>query len=103
MGLEDSNYDDKPGYKIETKEKFAGTDLKITEKAKMNMTDDAIAAIGKGTFNKFHTTRYAIVNQLKNKEMQDDLKSGKEVGPVKCIYVAKPKKGGNPYWELGDG
>lgn len=100
--MESSNYDDKPGYKIKTKETFKGTDLEITEKAKMNMTDEAIAEVKKQSWSKFHTTRFAIVHQLDNKELQKDLKDGKEIGPVKCSYVAKPKKGGNAYWEITD-
>ena len=82
--IEDSDYDDNgqvtPGLKITTKETF---DIEGEK------------------FNKFHTTRIAIVNKLKDKQIRDDLLGGKTIGPVMC-EMTKAIRGGKPYFDLVD-
>jgi hypothetical protein len=82
--VEDSNYEDagkvSEGVKLTTKETFT---------------------IDGEKRNKFHTTRTAIVNRLRNPELRRALAEGKTIGPVKTESV-KAKKGGKPYYDLID-
>ena len=82
--VEDSDYEDEgkitPGVKITTKESFEVEGEK---------------------FNKFHTTRTAIMTKLKTQQLRDDLVSGKTIGPVKCNLV-KAIRGGKDYYDLID-
>lgn len=50
-------------------------------------------------YNKFHTTRTAIVNKLKNPEVAAAFKMGDTIGPVRAKEVPA-KKGGKPYFDL---
>lgn len=79
IGIEDSDYTDAfdtvKGVKISTKESFEGV-------------------------NKLHTTRIAVVNQLSNTKLREDIKNGKQL-LVRCEEV-KSKKGGKPYYDLVD-
>ena len=82
--VEDSNYEDhgevSKGVKITTKESY---DIEGKKQ------------------NKFHSTRYAIVNKLCDVKVRADLDSGKEIGPMKTELV-KAKKGGKDYFDLLD-
>ena len=84
LNVEDSAYKEgdksTPGVKITTKESFD---------------------IDGEKWNKFHTTRKAVVSKLTNEAIRDDLLHGKEIGPVKCESV-KSKTGGKPYFDLVD-
>lgn len=48
---------------------------------------------------KFHSTRTAIVNKLRDSSIREALAKGDTIGPVKAELV-KPKKGGKPYFDL---
>ena len=80
--VEDSNYEDggqiTQGVKITTKEAFDIDGVKIS---------------------KFHTTRTAIVNKLRDPELRKALEKGDSIGPVRTESV-KAKKGGKPYYDL---
>ncbi len=52
-------------------------------------------------YSKFYTTRKAVVDMLSNEALRADLKSGKEIDPVKCEKIPS-KKGGKPYYTLVD-
>lgn len=76
--VEDSDYTDQdgntsPGVIITTKEEY---DVEGTNEK----------------FNRFHTTRMAIVEQLRKEDVRRDLLDGNEIGPVR-IEDAKSKKG----------
>ena len=49
--------------------------------------------------NKFHSTRTAIVNKLRNPKLREALAKGNTIGPVKAQQVPA-KKGGKPYFDL---
>lgn len=76
--VQDSDYDNNPGVMITTQEKF---DIEGNE------------------FSKFHTTRTAIVNQLKNKTLRDDISA---LNPLKVKCVETKNKAGKPYFVLED-
>lgn len=83
VAIEDSDYNDDgkvtPGVKITTAEFFN---------------------IEGGNWNKFHTTRIAIVNRLKNPKLRADLQMlGARLGPLVCKQV-KPKQGTKSYFDL---
>ena len=82
--VEDSNYEDEgkttPGLKITTKESFDVDGEK---------------------FNRFHTTRIAVVNKLKSPQIRQDLEAGKTIGPIRCELV-KAIKGKKDYYDLVD-
>lgn len=80
--VEESNYDDQPGVKITTAEGF-------------NMIDGE-------EYNKFHTTRHAIVKKLSDEKLRADLESGVKIGPVKCEKQKAKTKGVQDYWMLVD-
>ena len=77
----DSDYteDDKitPGVKITTKESFT---------------------VGEKDFSKFHTTRVAIVEVLKNSELREKISNGDTLGPVICKKFKSDK--GKDYFNL---
>ena len=50
-------------------------------------------------YTKFHTTRTAIVNKLKNPEVLAAITKGDTIGPVRAKEVPA-KKGGKPYFDL---
>ena len=79
VAVEQSNYDDQPGYKITTKEKFELED---------------------GEFSKFHTTRHAIVAKLGDEKLQADLMLGYTIGPVVCKKTKAKTKGVADYWVM---
>jgi hypothetical protein len=80
--VEDSDYEEagrlSPGVKITTKDLY-------NIEGKM--------------YNKFHTTRTAIVNRLRDPELRKALAAGDVIGPVKTQLVVA-KKGGKPYYDL---
>jgi hypothetical protein len=82
VAIEESNYEENgkvnPGVKITTE--------------KMHMIDGKM-------YNKFHTTRIAIVNKLKNPQLLAVLAKGDTIGPVVAKEVPS-KKGGKPYFDL---
>jgi hypothetical protein len=82
VAVEDSNYEDEG---------------KTTEGVKLT-TSESFDVDGE-SFNKFHTTRIAVVNKLKLKTLRDDLNLGHKIGPVVCKMV-EPKKGKKPYYDL---
>lgn len=81
--IEDSDYDDNgtttKGVKVTTKESF---DVDGTE------------------WNKFHTTRVAIVKKLNQQQLRSDVNGGKSLGPVKC--VEEKAQNGKMFWNLVD-
>ena len=83
VAVEDSNYEEdgnvSQGVKITTKESFDVDGKKLS---------------------KFHTTRYAIVNKLRNEKLRADLLEN-PLGPLKTELV-KAKKGGKDYYDLLD-
>ena len=82
VAVEDSNYEDSgnvtQGVKITTKD-FHNVDGK--------------------KYNKFHSTRTAIVNKLRDQKVREALAKGDTIGPVKAVSVPA-KKGGKPYFDL---
>lgn len=82
--VEDSNYEDNgqvsQGIKLTTKETFTIDGTK---------------------YNKFHSTRTAIVNKLRDPKIRNRLAKGETLGPIKTEQV-KSKKGGKPYYDLID-
>jgi len=82
--VEDSDYEDEgkitPGVKITTKEAFDVEGEK---------------------YNKFHTTRTAVMTKLKDQKLRGDLEIGKVIGPMKCSLV-KAIRGGKDYYDLVD-
>lgn len=98
--LEDSEYEGKPSVVITTVEEFDGKDLHLTEQALQYMEEDQVKEFREKKHSKFHTSRMAIIKTLKSPKLREVLEKGETVGPVKCSYVTKPKKGGKPYWEL---
>jgi len=79
--VEDSNYEE---------------DGKVTEGVKIT-TEETFTIDGK-MWNKFHTTRIAIVRILQNPELRKDLEKGGSMNPVICKSVHPPK--GKDYWDL---
>jgi len=81
--VEDSNYEEAgettKGVKITTKESF---DVDGKE------------------YNKFHTTRTAVVSKLSNPEIRKSLESGKEIGPI--ISKQVQSKSGRNYIDIID-
>lgn len=100
--VEKSDYEDKKGVVVTTKETFSGKQLELTDMALQNMSSEDVENFKTGEYNKFHTTRLAITNTLLKDKVQEDLKDGGTIGPVKCSKVKNPKRGGNAYWELID-
>ena len=82
VAVEESDYEDNgkinPGVKILTQESYD---------------------IDGKKYRKFHTTRTAIVNKLKNPQVRAALLNGDTIGPVKTMEVPA-KKGGKPYYDL---
>jgi hypothetical protein len=82
VAVEDSNYEDSgnvsQGVKITTKER--------------HLVDGEPR-------NKFHTTRTAIVNKLRDPAVREALANGDTIGPVKA-QLQKAKKGGKDYFDL---
>lgn len=82
--VEDSNYEDggtvTQGIKLTSKESFT---------------------IDGKKWNRFHSTRTAIVNKLRDPKVRERLANGETLGPVKTEEV-KAKKGGKPYFDLID-
>ena len=79
VAIEPSAYNDQPGYKITTKESF-----------KVEGED----------WNKFHTTRHAVVSMLNKPELQADLAKGDTIGPVVCKKTKAKTKGVPDYWVM---
>lgn len=83
IGIEDSNYEQggetTEGVKITTKEKFK---------------------IDGEEFNKFHTTRIAIVKFLKREDVRANVNGGTELGPVKVVQ--DKTKSGKDFFNLVD-
>lgn len=82
VAVEDSNYEDSGN---------VTQGVKITTKDMHNID-------GK-KYNKFHSTRTAIVNKLRDAKIRDALSKGDSIGPVKAMSVPA-KKGGKPYFDL---
>ena len=82
VAVEDSNYEDhgvvNQGVRITTKEAYDIDGKKVS---------------------KFHSTRTAIVNKLREPKLRDALTKGDVIGPVKAVEVPA-KKGGKPYFDL---
>lgn len=82
VAVEDSNYEDggnvSQGVKITTKERHL---------------------VDGDPRNKFHSTRTAIVNKLRDPAVREALKAGDTIGPVKAV-LQKAKKGGKDYFDL---
>ncbi len=100
VGVEDSNYEES----VEVSEEFPDgkkvtQGIKITTKMEYDVTDkDGNTK----KFNKFHTTRTAIVSKLaKKQKIREDIDKGTVIGPVVC-KKSPSKKGGLPYFELVD-
>lgn len=88
VGLEDSDYQE------QGKEPQPG--VKITTEETWTRAKDGVKV------NKIHTTRRAIVSQLKNEDLRADVAGGKPLR-VKCPKEkVKPKGGGQPYFILTD-
>lgn len=102
IDLNFGSYEGKPNVTITTKENYKGSDLKLSNEAKQNMSEEELEQFPSSEHNVFHTNREAIVGSLKSEELIKAVKSGEPVGPVRCKYVDKPKKGGKPYWILED-
>jgi len=66
--------------------------VKITTKEKFDVDDEE--------FNKFHTTRTAIVSRLNNPEIRKQLEKGVHIGPVICKEVTS--KTGRKYIDFID-
>lgn len=82
--VEDSNYEE---------------DGKVSQGIKLT-TKESFDIDGKKQ-NKFHSTRFAIVNKLRDPKVRADLETGELIGPVKAELV-QAKKGGKPYFDLLD-
>ena len=82
VAVEDSNYEDHG---------MVQQGVRITTKASYEID-------GKKT-NKFHSTRTAIVNKLRDPKLREALTNGDEIGPVKAELITA-KKGGKPYFDL---
>jgi len=80
VGVEDSQYDGSPSIIITTKK--------------------SISVDGE-EYKKFYTSRKALITMLGNVQLRKDLKSGKPLGPVKCV-LTKANGGGKDYWVLVD-
>jgi len=78
--VEDSQYDGAPSLIITTKKPISVEGVE---------------------YNKFYTSRKALLDTLKNVQIREDLKAGKTLGPVKCV-LTKAKGGGKDYWILED-
>ena len=68
----------------------------------VRITTDKPHIIDGKPYSKFHTTRTAIVNKLKNPEVRAALAKGDTIGPVKAKEVPA-QKGGKPYFDLVQG
>ena len=83
VDIEDSAYtqgtESTPGVKITTKEEFE---------------------IDGATYNKFHTTRIALVTKLTDENLRSDIKNGSFNTPVKCVSITG--KNGKNYFDLVD-
>jgi len=91
--VEDSDYTETKDGKEEV-----SPGVKITTKAEYDVTKDGKTK----KFNKFHTTRTAIVSKLaKGQKVRDDIDAGTVLGPVVCKKVPS-KTGGLPYFDLVD-
>jgi len=79
-GVEDSSYNGEPSIRITTKKpiKVEGVE-----------------------YYQFYTSRKAIMDDLNNPKLRQDLKAGKSIGPVKCT-LTKAIRGGKDYWVLED-
>jgi len=51
-------------------------------------------------FNKFHTTRVAIVKKFANEKLRADVNNGNPLGPVKCI--SEKSSSGKNFFNLVD-
>ena len=80
--VEDSNYED------------AG---KVSQGVKIT-TSEPHMVDGKSQ-TRFHSTRTAIVNKLRDPSVREALAKGDTIGPVKTVMVPA-KKGGKPYYDL---
>jgi len=80
VGVDDSQYDGAPSVILHTKKpiKVEGVE-----------------------YQKFYTSRKALLDTLSNVQLREDLKAGKFLGPVKCT-LTKAKGGGKDYWILED-
>ena len=83
VDVEDSEYTGGdapvPGVKITTKESFD---------------------VEGESYNKFHTSRVAIVSKLSSGDLRNDIKAGTFDTPVKCVKVKG--KNGKDYFDLVD-
>ena len=102
IDLSFGSYEGRKNVTITTKETFIGKDLKLSDQAKENMSAEELESFPQTEHNIFHTNREAIVGALQSEELIKAVKAGEPVGPVRCKYVSKPKKGGKPYWVLED-
>jgi len=78
--IEGSSYNDDPGFKITTEESFTVDNVK---------------------WNKFHTTRRAIVAKLNDESVRKQLVIGK-IGPMVCKLTKAKTAGVKDYWVLLD-
>jgi len=70
VAVRDRPYEDTPGVQITTKEAFE---------------------LDGNTFNKFYTTRAAIVSKLKNEKLREYLTDDNELGPLRMVSRVSPK------------
>ena len=82
--------------KVEDSDYSEGND--ITKGVKI--TTDKEFEIDGEKYNKFHTTRTAIVSKLANTELRKSLAKGNTLGPVTCEEVTS--KTGRKYIDLVD-
>jgi len=80
IDVEDSQYDGTPSLLITTKK---------------SITVEGVE------YNKFYTSRKAVLDFLAKPKLREDLKNGKPLGPVKCVMTAA-KGNGKDYWVLED-
>ncbi len=78
--VEDSSYEGEPSIRITTKKSIKVEGVE---------------------YDKFYTSRKAVMDFLNNPKLREDLKAGTPLGPVKCI-LTKSKGGGKDYWVLQD-
>jgi len=78
--IEGSAYNEDPGFKITTEESF---------------TIDGVK------WNKFHTTRRAVVAKLNDEKVRKQLEIGK-IGPMICKLTKAKTAGVKDYWVLQD-
>ena len=70
VAVQDRPYEDTPGVEVTTKETFEFDGKK---------------------FNKFYTTRTAIVSRLKNTKLRESLADGNELGPLRIVSRVSSK------------